>query len=96
MSPFTTHQPGGRRARVNERLFFIKRSLIERNNSRMAGGGEPAPYPVVAGPGGSPVPWWRHWGPLAALLRPPFSLKMAHTHLGQRAGLVLGRGWQCR
>lgn len=37
MSPFTTHQPGGRRARVNERLFFIKRSLIERNNSRMGG-----------------------------------------------------------
>lgn len=39
MSPFTTHQPAGRRARVNERLFFIKRSLIERNNSRAGGGG---------------------------------------------------------
>lgn len=39
MSPFTTHQPGGRRARVNERLFFIKRSLTERNNSRTGGVG---------------------------------------------------------
>lgn len=39
MSPFTARQPGGRRARVNERLFFIKRSLIERNNSLTGGVG---------------------------------------------------------
>lgn len=82
-------------------MFFIKRSLIERNNSRLEWGGTgrgrgPAPYPVVAEPGGSPVPWRRHRGPLAALLRSPFPLKIIHAHLGQRAGLVLGRGWQCR
>lgn len=76
MSPFTTHQPGGRRARVNERLFFIKRRLIERNNSRIGGGG-PAPcageplrgQPVVPHPGG-------YRDPLSAFLRCPPALKL--------------------
>lgn len=100
MSPFTIHQPGGRRARVNERLFFIKRSLIERNNSRIGGGGPApcagerprgpaaAPYPAAADRGG-------HRGPLAAMLRPSLKLYTGTWGNGQiipapARGLAMG------